>query len=297
MNVENKMYVCLVCHTEPDVWDGGFRSIDTILPRLTRMLDEVYDGTGATPRVAWCLTSQVAQQRPEPFRGLQNLGHEIGIHSHFPAASGELEHQQELNRDNLDRFPVWFPELCSQIVDAGFPPPRTHASWMFVYRDAMTRVLADAGIRTDCSVCYGGAHYLSDGFLLADSTNRSSGKPYRLAEGDHCSEGSSPVTELPVSGGLGSYWEPDEKGAFQYFSPIASEAELNRQLQLYQKRLDALMSQEMDVFHIHFHLYDFLPPDGTSEERLSRARRLLESMVNDSRVRFSTPSEAVGHWS
>ena len=225
------------------------------------------------------------------------LGHEIGVHSHFPGTSSIMEHQQELNRVHLDQFHVWFHELYSRIVAAGFPPPRTHVTWMFAYRDIMTRVLAKAGIGVECSVCYGGAHYLPDGFLLADSTSRSSGRPYRLAEKDHCSEGNSPVIELPVSGGFGSYWEPDEKGEFRYFSPVASDAEMNCQLQLFRKRMDALSSQETDVFHIHFHLYEFLTPEGIEEGRLERAKRLLNSMVRDNRVYFSTPSEAVIDWS
>ena len=294
---ESKMHVCLVCHTEPDIWDGGFISIDIALPRFLRMLDGISDNTNTTPHIAWCLTAQVAQQRPEPFRKLLKLGHEIGVHSHFPAASGLLEHQQELNKVHLDQFHMWFSELCSRIIAAGFPPPQTHVTWMFAYRDTMTRILAVAGIRADCSVCYGGAHYLPDGFLLADSTSRSSGRPYRLAEDDHCSEGSSPVIELPVSGGFGSYWEPDGKGEFQYFSPVASDAETDRQLRFFRKRMDSLSSQETDVFHIHFHLYEFMTPEGIEEERLKRAERLLNSMAQDSRVHFSTPSEAVSDWS
>ncbi len=293
----SRMHFCLVCHTEPDVWDGEYTSIDIILPKFTRIIEDIQDDTGVTPRVAWCLTSQVVQNRPKPFLALLDKGHEIGVHSHFPGASGIIEHQQEINISHLDNFSNWFPELCSKIVDAGFPAPRTHVTWMFAYRDTMTDVLADAKIEVDCSVCYGGAHYLSDGSLLADSRDRKSGKPYRLALSDHCTEGHSPVVELPVSGGLGSYWELNKKGEFRYFSPVASDAEMERQLQLLQKRLGMLLPQEIDIFQVHFHLYEFLTPNGISEERLERTRRLLSLMAQDNRVCFSTPSEAVGHWS
>ncbi|MBN1918226.1 MAG: hypothetical protein JW889_09975 [Verrucomicrobia bacterium] len=298
MNAESRMLVCLVCHTEPDVWDGGFCSIDHILPQFMAMSETVRDGTGTTPRVAWCLTSRVARRRPEAFLHLLERGHEIGVHSHFPRCeSGKQEHDQNLNRENLDDFQSWFPELCSHITDAGFPLPRTHATWMFAYRDSMTRVLAETGIRAECSVCYGGAHHLPGGYLLADSRKRVSGKPYRLAEDDHCAEGDSPVVELPVSGGFGSYWEPDETGGFKHFGPVLTNAGRDRQRAVFQARLDSLVSGEIDIFHIHFHLHEFLPPDGTGPERLKRARSLLDPMTHDERVRFMTPSEAVEEWS
>ena len=197
----------------------------------------------------------------------------------------------------MGKFQEWFPQLYSLIVDVGFPPPRTHVSWMFAYRDSMTQVLAAAGILVDCSVCYGGMHYLPDRFLLADSRNRRSGKPYRLDESNHCAEGSSTVIELPVSGGLADYWEPDEKGEFRYFYPVASDTEIDRQLQLFQKRLDTLSMLEVDIFHIHFHLYDFLLPNGIAEERLKRVKWLLTSMAYDTRVYFSNASEAADDWS
>jgi hypothetical protein len=146
-------------------------------------------------------------------------------------------------------------------------------------------------------VCYGGAHYLTDGSLLADSTGRSNGNPYRLAEEDHCKDGNSPVIEIPVSGGFGTYWEPDVEGGFQYFSPVASDAEMNRQMQLFQKRLDVLSPYEVDIFQIHFHLYEFMTPGGIDIERLKLAGRLLDLMVQDSQVCFLTPSEAVSNWS
>ncbi len=291
------MLLCLVCHTETDVWDGGFQSIDLILPKFIQIINSVHDGQGASPRVAWCLTPQVVEHRPVPFQKLLNLGHEIGIHSHFPGGDGQLEHNQEFNSQNLDKFHEWFPKIYTQMAQAGFPPPRTHATWMFAYREPMTCILADSGIRVDCSVCYGGAHYLPNGFLLADSRNRRSGKPYRLNESDHCVEGRSRIVELPVSGGFGSYWESNEKGAFQYFQPVGSDALMIRQLEMFQKRLTCLPAKEMDIFHIHFHLYDFLPPDGTGDDKLKRAGRLLETMAHDPRVVFSTPSEAVEIWS
>jgi hypothetical protein len=243
VSAQSRMFVCLVCHTEPDVWDDGFSSIDSVLPRFAEMIATVCDSAGATPRVAWCLTSEVARRRPEPFLRLLERGHGIGVHSHFPQCeSGRSEHQRDLNRGNLDDFQSWFPELCSHITDAGFPPPRTHATWMFAYRDSMTRILADAGIRVECSVCYGGAHYLPDGYLLADSRKRISGKPYRLAEDDHCAEGDSLLVELPVSGGLGDYWEPDGTGGFTHFGPIRTDEGRDRQRALFQARLDSLVS-------------------------------------------------------
>jgi hypothetical protein len=297
MKTETGMNLCLVCHTETDWWNGGFRSIDLILPKFMQMTTSVHDSQGASPRVAWCLTPQVVEHRPDPFQKLLNLGHETGIHSHFPGGNGDWEHDQKLNSQNLDEFHVWFPKIYAQMVQVGFPPPRVHATWMFAYREPMTRILAEAGIRVDCSVCYGGAHYLPNGFLLADSRNRRSGKPYRLAESDHCVEGTSRIVELPVSGGFGSYWEPNEKGGFEYFKPVESDAEMIRQLDLFQKRLAALPAGEVDVFHIHFHLYEFLMPDGTSDEKLVRARRLLELMVRNPRVIFSTTSEAIENWS
>jgi hypothetical protein len=298
MATQSTMHVCLVCHTETDVWDGGFRSIDTLLPTFLDTIAGVRDSTGAAPRVAWCLTSQVAEHRPEPFRELLSAGHEIGVHSHFPGAIGVLEHDQDLNARNLDRFAVWFPQLCSRIADAGFPRPRTHVTWMFAYRDSFTRVLADAGIRAECSVCHGGTHFLANGFLLADSRRRRSGKPYRLAEDDHCAEGSSPVVELPVSGGFDDYWEPGEKGEFQFhfFNPTKSEPDLERQCGMFRERLGTLAPGEVDILHIHFHLYGFLPPDETGEERLRRAQRLLANLAQDERVRFSTPLQAVREW-
>jgi hypothetical protein len=207
----DRLYVCLVCHTEPDVWDGGFTSIDSVLPPFLEMLESVRDCRGRSPCIAWCLTAQVMRQRPEVFRPLARAGHEIGVHSHFPGATGALEHQQTLNRDHLGEFDRWFPDLCALALQQGLPPLRTHATWMFAYRDEMTGTLAECGIGVDCSVCYGGAHFLEDSFLLADSRRRKSGKPYRLSEQDHCIKGKSPVVELPVSGGLGAYWEADER--------------------------------------------------------------------------------------
>ena len=290
------MHLCLVCHAEPDVWDGGYASIDKVLPRFVVALEGIRDHLGTTPRIAWCLTGEVAKNRPRQFKSLLEFGHEIGVHSHFPGETGTLEHSQNLNFANLGRFDLWFPELCRQIVDAGFPPPRTHASWMFAYRDAMTGVLAGAGISVDCSVCYGGAHYLPGGSLLADSIGRSDGKPYRPTETDHCSEGDGPLVEIPVSGGFGSYWEPNRKGGFDYFSPIASDHEKQRQLMLSDERLGSLSPGEVDIFQVHFHLYEFLEPSGISEARLNRAAAMLRSMACDDRVRFSTPTDAARDW-
>jgi hypothetical protein len=291
-----RMHVCLVCHTEPDVWDGKFKSIDVILPRFVDILGEITDSHGTTPRVAWCLTSQVAKKRAAPFLRLLENGHEIGVHSHYPGTRRMVEHELEINRKNLDSFQTWFPGLYMNIARARFPFPRTHVSWMFAYREPMTQVLADAGITIDCSVCYGGAHYLEDGFLLADSRCRNDGKPYILDKQDHCREGDSPVVEVPVSGGFGSCWEPDEEGRFKYFSPVGSDSKTQKMIRIFSRRLASLSPDETDIFQVHFHLYDFLTPEGIDEARMDRAGRILWYMVRDSRVCFSTPSRAVDDW-
>ena len=251
---DSRMHVCLVCHTEPDVWDGGFKSIDAVLPYFLDRIRIVHDNQGNNPKITWCLTSQVAKQRPGPFLELLDHGHEIGIHSHYPGADGKLEHQQEINKDNLGKFGEWLPELYQTVTDAGFPVPRAQVTWMFTYRDSMTQALFDAGIDIDCSVCYGGAHYLPGGFLLADSRKRSTGKPYRMSESDHCLEGDSPVVEVPVSGGFGDYWIPDQEGRFEHFSPIASDDEAGKMTESFNRRMETLSSGESDIFHIHFHL-------------------------------------------
>ena len=287
------MRVCLVCHTEPDVWNGGFASIDRILPLFLEMTESIRDVAGRSPRVAWCLTSQVVEHRPAPFRILQELGHEIGVHSHFPAGSGRLQHDQDLNQQHLDDFAQWFPTLCETIAKAGFGRPRTHAAWMFACRDNMTHILATSGIVADCNVCYGGIHHLPNGFLLADSRRRTSGKPYRLSERDHCIPGNSPVVELPVSGGFGCYWQVNAQGQFSFFRPVASAQEGDRQLDMFRSRLDDLAPGELDVFHVHFHLYDFLPTDHSGPSRLERARGILAAIARDPRAAFATPSEAV----
>jgi hypothetical protein len=293
---DGRVHVCLVCHTEPDVWDGGFMSIDIVLLVFLDSIVDVLDSERNSPSVCWCMTSQVVHHRQEPFLELAEQGHEIGVHSHFPAVDGSLEHQQELNRDNLDSFDEWLPRLCGTIKDAGFPSPRTHVTWMFAYRDHMTKILTQNGIDIDCSVCYGGAHFLPDGFLLADSSGRDNGKPYVLSELDHSKEGNSRVLELPVSGGFGSYWEPDGNGGFRYFNPVASDEETEKMVNMFSERLKGLSPGEVDIFHIHFHLYEFLPSGGFDRERLGRAMRILNVMANDSRVKFSTPSAAADDW-
>ena len=88
------------------------------------------------------------------------------------------------------------------------------------YRDNMTRVLADAGIRAECSVCYGGAHSLPDGFLVADSRKREIGKPYRFAEDYHCSEGGSRIVAIPVSGVLGATGNRTQRGTSSSSLPL-----------------------------------------------------------------------------
>ncbi|MFC1947628.1 hypothetical protein ACFLXY_06895 [Chloroflexota bacterium] len=293
---DSRMHICLVCHTEPDVWNGGFKSIDVVLPYFLKKIEKVRDHQGNNPKFTWCLTSQVAKHRPGPFLKLLSQGHEVGIHSHYPGADGRLEHQQEINRENLDRFGEWLLELSGVVTDAGFPTPRTQVTWMFAYRDNMTQVLSEAGIEIDCSVCYGGTHYLPDGFLLADSRNRSTGKPYRMSKSDHCIEGNSAVVELPVSGGFGDYWIPDEKGQFEHFSPISSDNEAEKMTELFNRRMETLSPGETDIFHIHFHLYEFLPPGGLDEDRLDRAMTILGSMVSDNKVCFSTASKAADDW-
>jgi hypothetical protein len=292
----SRMHICLVCHTEPDIWDGGFKSIDVVLPYFLDKIRMVWDHRGNNPKITWCLTSQAVKHRPLPFLELLTQGHEVGIHSHYLGADGKLEHQQEINRENLDRFGEWLPELTETVKDAGFPKPRTHVTWMFAYRDSMTRVLSEAGIDIDCSVCYGGVHYLPDGFLLADSRKRSAGKPYRMSESDHCVEGDSTVVELPVSGGFGDYWVPDDNGTFEYFYPVASDDEAGKMTDLFNLRMETLTPGETDIFHIHFHLYEFLPPGGPDENRLERAMMILRNMASDNRACFSTVSEAVNDW-
>ena len=292
-----RMHICLVCHTEPDVWDSGFYTIDHFLRPFLDRLNGVRDSAGGLPRVAWCLTAGVMSERASVFCDLARDGHEMGVHSHYPhGAGGSLEHSQELNRRNLDQFDRWLPDLCALANSAGLPAPRVHVTWMFVYRDHMTRTLAANGIAIDCSVCYGGAHYLPDRFLLADSRRRETGKPYWLSFADHCLRGSSPVVELPVSGGFEDYWQPDGKGGFDFFYPTSSDGGAERQLALFRGRLDALAPAEVDVFHIHFHLYGFGSPSHPPHERMARAVAMLETMAADARVRFSTPSEAVADW-
>lgn len=293
---DSRMHVCLVCHTEPDVWDGGFKSIDVVLPVFMDRIGEVQDNQGKTPRITWCLTNQVIRHRTAIFLELLDRAHEIGIHSHYPGNDGNLEHQQELNRVNLDSIGEWLLELREAVADAGFPKPRTQVTWMFAYRDSMTQVLSQTGIDIDCSICYGGAHHLPDGFLLADSRNRSTGKPYRMSMADHCVEGDSSVVELPVSGGFGDYWTPDEKGGFEHFSPIASDVEMRKMIALFNKRMETLTSGETDIFQIHFHLYEFLTPDGLDEYRLDRTIMTLQNMASDNRISFSTASNAVDDW-
>jgi hypothetical protein len=279
------MYVCLVCHTEPDIWDGGLRSIDTVLPRFLQTMEAVRDRGGRAPRVAWCLTGQVMRRRPE-----------VGVHSHYPAGDGSMEHNQALNQAHLADFHRWLPALCDLARRTGFHP-RTHATWMFAYRNDMTRTLAESGIDIDGSICFGTTHSLPGGFLLADSRGRQSGKPYRLSEADHNVAGGSRVVELPVSGGLEDYWEPDATGRPSFFSPTATDDDRDRQLRLFQARLDDLAPDEADIFHIHFHLYPLLGPGGLRTGSLQRARGLLEAMAGDGRVRFATPAEAVDAWS
>jgi len=292
----SRMHVCLVCHTEPDVWNGGFKSIDVVLPVFLDKTGMVRDHRGNSPKITWCLTSQVVKHRPGPFMELLDQGHEVGIHSHYPGADGKLEHEQELNRENINKFDEWLPELYRTVCNAGFPKPRTQVTWMFAYRDSMTQVLSETGIDVDCGVCYGGAHYLPDGFILADSRKRSTGEPYRMSISDHCLEGDSSVVELPVSGGFGDYWIPDQEGRFEYFYPVASDDEAGKMTELFNRRIMTLAPGETDIFHIHFHLYEFLPPGGMDESRLDRAMMILQDMVTDSRVCFSTVSEAVDDW-
>lgn len=293
---DTRMHVCLVCHAEPDVWGGGFKSIDVVLPHFLKKTEKRLDHQGNSPKITWCLTSQVAKHRPRPFLGLLDHGHEIGIHSHYPGADGRLEHRQEINRNNLDKFGEWLPELCRTITDAGFPPPRTQVTWMFAYRDSMTQVLSEAGIDIDCSVCYGGAHYLPDGFLLADNRKRNTGKPYHMSEDDHCAEGDSGVAELPVSGGFGDYWIPDKESRFKHFSPITSDDDAEKMINLFNHRMQTISPGGIDIFHIHFHLYEFLVPGGLDEGRLDRTVTILRNIASDNRVCFSTASEAVDDW-
>ena len=293
---DSQMHICLVCHTEPDVWDGGFKSIDIVLPVFLDRIKKVRDYKGRNPIINWCLTSQVAKHRPEPFLELLDHGHEIGIHSHYPGSDGRLEHQQRTNQKNMGKFREWLPGLCKTIMDAGFPPPRTHVTWMFAYRDYMTQALFESGIAIDCSVCYGGSHYLKNGFLLADSFKRNTGKPYRMSIYDHCVEGDSSVVEVPVSGGFGDYWIPNEDGRFEHFSPIVSDNEADKMIELFNQRMETLTTGEIDIFHIHFHLYEFLLLAGLDEERLDRAMTILESIVSNQKAQFSSLIEAVNNW-
>jgi hypothetical protein len=291
------MHVCLVCHAEPDIWDGGFYSADHFVRPFLDRLGGVRDHAGRSPSVAWCLTAQMIRHRAAVFRELFDEGHEVGVHSHYPlATTGSLEHSQELNRRHLDDFARWFPDLCALATDSGLPQPQVHASWMFAFRDHMTQALADSGIGIDCSVCFGGAHFLPNGLLLADSRRRESGSPYRLSINDHCLDGTSAVIELPVSGGLEDYWEPTAAGGFGFFYPTASDDDARRQLGLLRDRLDALASGEVDIFHVHFHLYGFGSPNRSPHERMTRATAILQEMASDRRVRFSTPSKSVAGW-
>jgi hypothetical protein len=73
----SRMHVCLVCHTEPDVWNGGFKSIDVVLPVFLDKMGMVRDHRGNSPKITWCLTSQVAKQRSGPFLELQKQGGEF----------------------------------------------------------------------------------------------------------------------------------------------------------------------------------------------------------------------------
>lgn len=306
VSTHTAIHICLVCHTEPDVWNGGYASFDLVLPKFVTLLDGIHDQSGRTPRVAWCLTGEVVRNRPQPFKELLALGHEIGVHSHFPGADGILEHRQDLNIARLSLFEQWFPDLCHQIADAGFPQPRTHASWMFAYPEHMTADLVRSGILVDCSVCYGGAHYLADGRLLADSRGRKDGRPCRPAKEDHCMEGNAGLAELPVSGGFGSYWEPDGKGGFDYFSPVASQDEMDKQIGTFDRRLQGLHKGDVDIFQMHFHLYEFLEPHGykrrtvatrcsyASHDGERRSGSVFDSNRGDRRLAFRMSKPQVG---
>jgi hypothetical protein len=291
------MHVCPVCHTEPDIWDGRFYSLDYFVGPLLDRLDGVRDHAGRSPSVAWCLTAQMIRHRAAVFRELLHEGHEVGVHSHYPlATTGWLERSQELNVRDLDHFARWFPERCALAVESGLGQPRIHASWMFAYRDRMTRALVDSGIRIDCGICFGGAYYVPSGFLLADSRRPKSGKPYRLSLTDHCREGFCPVVELPVRGGFDDYWEPTASEGFEYFLPIASDEDALRRLRLFRDRLKALAPYEVDIFHVYFHLYRFDSLSRLPHERMVCVTATLQEMASDPRVRFSTSSAAVTQW-
>ena len=104
------------------------------------------------------------------------------------------------------------------------------------------------------------------------------------------------MVELPVSGGFGDYWIPDRKGHFEYFCPIASDEGARKMTPVFHRRLITLIPGEIDIFHIHFHLYEFLSSSGLDESRLGRAVMMLQNMASDNRVRFSTASKAVDDW-
>ena len=103
--MDSRMHVCLVCHTEPDVWDGGFTSIDVVLPDFLDRISEVRDEKGNSLKITWCLTSQVAKHRSEPFLELAEQGHEVGIHSHYPGADGLINGSITYNVEQ------WEPEF------------------------------------------------------------------------------------------------------------------------------------------------------------------------------------------
>ena len=60
--------------------------------------------------------------------------------------------------------------------------------------------------------------------------------------------------------------------------------------------LDLLAPGDVDIFHIHFHLYGFGSSTRSPWERMARAAAILQVMASDRRVRFSTLSEAVADW-
>ena len=248
-----RFFVTLVSHCEKVWWDPGYRSLRmaadamlTLQAWLEHRLGRVVTSTFCT-FVDHLSSGEVvvdAAEVPDVVQRVLDGGGELGLHVHAPTAS--------LASGAQDQF---IAEDARRIAKLGFPSPTAYAAGDFVTSRGTISALEEADIQVDCSV------YALEGplerFGLHIDYRRPNLMPYRVSREDLCSEGSSRVIELPVSG-----WLPEFHSRAFAQMPLIQQRILDRY---------AALEDGVDVFQVFWHPFEIVTLDGKDNDALRDA--------------------------
>lgn len=286
-----QMYLVFVCHAEPLWWDKDWTNFCYGLKLMDMLLSSAGKATNKTAVATLCPGfyheqeyMSVAEHRSVLFRRLEHKGHEIGVHTHVDY--DEIAEDSDVQDRNIKSD-------AESLVKNHLARPSTWAAGDWFVTKGTVKALIDAGLTVDCSVAplFGDIRHKKNGAVIARHSRCQQLKPYEPDINDIFTPGKSGIVELPVSGYLGEFTYKEEDKL-----DLAEEM-IN---QRFQKRLQELGPNEVDVFQIAWHIFDlFIEEDGRYVANQGLVNNLLAFLVNalpHDNVEVTTAKEAAKAW-